>query len=1654
MLKVISRNWLRLVALVAALAVIVSTMSILGGTFAFADGEEPVVWDGSKDTEFAGSGTKADPYQITSPAELYGFVVENGETASATGADAYYVLTKDIYLNDISDPNWYKNSPNLWYSLNKWAIGAGTTGFRGHFDGQGHTVYGMCYTGIGDNVNVMGLIPVMSGNAEVTNVNVKNMYVERSGVECYVGGVSGFITRNKDESASNVTVTKCVVDDTVDFSGLTNAYAGGIVGTVWASNITIEYCGSSVIFNDAGNPASRGGGILAWPSGWGAKSVRITHSYSVSAFTTRSMSDPASVSDGTLYSAQGWWATSGGVNLTYVSSTELMKGDKAKNGMPDLGWDVWAENAKGYPIIAGSTAGDDVALTPKPAFELWDGSSDTDFEGSGTEADPYKISSGAELYGFVMTYSVDVYTQTSDNLYFVLTDDIYLNDVTDAEWKSLAPRKWVAVNKFATTLKGGMQGFRGHFDGQGHSVYGLYYGANDIKDASYMMGLIPVASGNAVISNVNLKYSYIAPTNKQFVFGGIVGLVNKNTNKTASNVTVSKCVIDKTVDLSGVTNAYAGGVVGIVNESNIVIEYCGSVPKFNDSNAPANFGGAMLAWPATYKTKSVKITNSYCVDAFTVRTVPNPTTVSDGSFYSMHAYWASASGKVNLTVIDNLDKMQGNAAKSNMPELGWDVWEVNTKGFPIIKGSTVADNSVIESSGNDGTVGGVWSGKPANNYAGGTGKKNDPYLIETPEQLYKMVIEHCIANDPEPGAYYELTADIYLNDVSDPEWYNGTGLNEWYSINLTDTNTGFKGKFRGNGHYVYGMYYKNIWSKGGLIPVIGGNARVSNVHVRNSYLNGEKSGLCFIGGIVGYLQSGAAATVAKCSVRDTYIGAAAGAGGIIGGVSGGTVTISECYFIGDFTKGVATYAGGIYGDSWGSASVSQCYVSGYFLIDKSHAVGDDIRYATVSQEESVHCKTLACTVVSDEDMKGEKAKLGMPDLDWENTWYVVENDYPHIDPLSDSAQAADGIPGTVWSGKSAEDYAGGTGTADDPYQIATGEQLYKMVREHCVIGDVPAYYVITEDIKLNDTTAENWYEGKKLNQWHYVYGINNAFAGHIDGQGHIVSGMYVKTSSANVRAALIPQLDAMATVKNIGVVDSYIDVSLNNSECYAATISAYMKSWKENYDVKEEYYPVISNCFGDESVTIKGTFAGGLVSGIPSPVWLKDCYYVGKIVGGQRYGALIGNAFDNNGVIVENCYACTPDFDKLSGGKPDVTASMLDIRDSYIFGTAEGVGLTFVGLNDMIGEAAKEHMSGLDYENTWMTVENSMPILKVFYPKIKSSANAEGRTVTLSFATNVEGMTIDPITANIGSKLVLPEPKVEGYKLDGWYVYPEFQCKFTETEFPYTNLILYAKWVEDSIVQNFEFYPNSEYDVGIDHEYYRPGVDNYGANNVHGGSKGMHRLGKTADEDEFLVNYEDELVVGAEYKIKFWVMTDTDNANGELSVAFKNWPDIMETNNGVEKMMSFSELKTGEWKEITYEFVAKSKWISFVTTGNTSLYFDDIMIIRSSDKLHDVAVKPTDTPSLPPVSVLPEVSVPETDVEDTPEDTQEQPLPEKDEAPKEDKKENGKDNGKKTDSKEETDSFGFIWIIVGAAVAVVVAGVIVAVLIIRKKRKA
>ncbi len=169
-------------------------------------------------TSFAGGdGSKNDPYQISNVEELV-LLGEKlaSESESLDYSDKHYILTDDIYINDVSNfDDWRNTAPEYsWKPIDD---------FDGFFDGNGKTVYGLyinanCGTVDDYSTDNFGLFDLLFGT--VKDLTVSKAYIEVSGNETGVGSVAGYISDRATVENCDSDAVFCVYD------GIT----GGIVG--------------------------------------------------------------------------------------------------------------------------------------------------------------------------------------------------------------------------------------------------------------------------------------------------------------------------------------------------------------------------------------------------------------------------------------------------------------------------------------------------------------------------------------------------------------------------------------------------------------------------------------------------------------------------------------------------------------------------------------------------------------------------------------------------------------------------------------------------------------------------------------------------------------------------------------------------------------------------------------------------------------------------------------------------------------------------------------------------------------------------------------------------------------------------------------------------------------------------------------------------------------------------------------------------------------------------------------------------------------------------------------------------------------------------------------------------------------------------------
>ena len=174
--------------------------------------------------------------------------------------------------------------------------------------------------------------------------------------------------------------------------------------------------------------------------------------------------------------------------------------------------------------------------------------------GDGTEGNPYQISNGAELALLQAKLADGEQAASYYNKSYVLTADIVLNTGDATTWGTTPP-----ANSFTAigTWSNATSSFGGHFNGQGHTISGLYI----YETTGDGYGLFGVIQGGAVIENFALVNSYVACTS-----GGAIGAIVGQTDRAnGGEIVVRNVYVNATVSSSG---GEVGGIIGNLSSSN------------------------------------------------------------------------------------------------------------------------------------------------------------------------------------------------------------------------------------------------------------------------------------------------------------------------------------------------------------------------------------------------------------------------------------------------------------------------------------------------------------------------------------------------------------------------------------------------------------------------------------------------------------------------------------------------------------------------------------------------------------------------------------------------------------------------------------------------------------------------------------------------------------------------------------------------------------------------------------------------------------------------------------------------------------------------------------------------------------------------------
>lgn len=505
------------------------------------------VWSMGQDKPFLRKarekGIAEYPYTISSVFELLSFA-DNVNRKGCNYAGKYIKLTKDIDLGTLDDD--YSFTP----------IGTEANPFQGNFNGNGHTIKNFQINKV---TKYSGLFGYAGEKSVIKNLGLTGSVVNGGTDDAtntntwYTGGIAGY---------SSGTITECYNACTVS-GGL---YVGGIVG--WYDGTTLHNC-----YNIGNISALKEvAGIAGHTSG----NTGVSYCYNTGTITSTNgeRADPIACNTTNRNKVNKSYYLEGSSNNLFVSTmnTSVTSDDFKKQAtFGNLDFDnIWIMGKK-RPLL-------------RNALE------------EGSEYNPYKISKVEELEALATKVNNKI---SCDGEYYILTANIDLstkyNSDTKVSWRPIG------------SGDGEYTAFNGTFDGDGHTISGLYIASGTYSNTG-LFGCVRYATIKNLTVNGSVFTQYAAYS------GGIAGKATDSTFENCRNEAEVKSIGSNTRENGGggivgggryttvkncvntgniTVNGHAGGVIGYFDYySNVENCYNTGAVKTTISGAGSDVGGS------------------------------------------------------------------------------------------------------------------------------------------------------------------------------------------------------------------------------------------------------------------------------------------------------------------------------------------------------------------------------------------------------------------------------------------------------------------------------------------------------------------------------------------------------------------------------------------------------------------------------------------------------------------------------------------------------------------------------------------------------------------------------------------------------------------------------------------------------------------------------------------------------------------------------------------------------------------------------------------------------------------------------------------------------------------------------------------------------
>lgn len=907
------------------------------------------------------------------------------------------ILGADIAVNEGNASDWANTAPEqVWMPITK---------FAGTFDGKGHTIRGIYAVGVNKSV---GLFTDTQASCKIKDFRLENSYIKGLN-DKGTGSIIGSGTGELDSIYSNAivvcesdncgglvgylkatkanTIENCWFDGSVEATSELASYTGGLIGRVLSNN---SLCKILNCLNTA-DVVSKGqeiGGFIGAVAG--ETMMWLTDCLNVGNVQGAEDNLTAGMAIGKLYSSASItsktsWVVKGNYTKAIGTTDGTVKGvlaTIAKNEVQgfeayinttldfDKNWSVVEQDTPVLTYFANTSPS--VAGIERKYDISW-------FDEKSTQM---HIETVAQLNGLALLSQAYGFSGQT----IILDSDLVLNEGSAKDWEKIAPAnewtmpigRWISEDGVTSGVA-----FSGTFDGNGHTISGLYIDLDSKK--AYNWGLFAKTKGT--IQNLRLENSYIggiAGANVGSIAGGLEGATLQNV--------YSNAILDMdTWRLGGLT----GIIEGRLKESKIINCW------FDGSVSGRERVGGLVG----NLNQDVILTVSHCLNSGTITStshylggfigIINKCTASVTDSLNVgtvlraegnrSGYYGAISGGVNgdkglecETTFKNVFYLEDSCTK------GYQV-DNNHKKYVTLVGNGVIQLNKEELTGKNAYA---WSSLDFKNHwttvtedmpalrtfattiqkASGTKMAEYDWYnvssknlkIKNEKQLWAFSI--LSRTDDFAEKTVELTKDIALNDTSNNTWYEAESLTNWKPIGRNVTEEGeaigkaFAGTFDGKGHSISGLYIKLDSTKAfnwGLFAKISG--KIQNLKVVDSHISGVAGGS--VASITGSMAGATLENVysnAKINItsgKDNTGKNIAGLAGIIEGKASSVIT--NCWFNGSASgvQRVGGFAGSIdkdsdltisHGMNSGDIASESNYVGGFCgLMNKSAIVVTD-----------------------------------------------------------------------------------------------------------------------------------------------------------------------------------------------------------------------------------------------------------------------------------------------------------------------------------------------------------------------------------------------------------------------------------------------------------------------------------------------------------------------------------------------------------------------------------------------------------------------------------------------------------------------------------------------------------------------------------------